>query len=112
MSMINSMEKQKDQEVLLEKWVKGIEGCEKRRIIEFERIPSDLPFVDREESSTDQKYLYNIHQSVSKDKCSTDLALRNPGKLAHSRWLTMANHILRLYVSTQNPSETVKVIVE
>lgn len=34
----------------------------------------------------------------------TSLATRNPGKLSHARWLTTANRILRLYVSTTNPS--------
>ena len=78
---------------------KRLEGCEKLRIIEYERSPSDLLFVDREELSTDQKYLHDIHQFVSKGKCLTDLTLRNPGKLAHCRWLTTANHILRLHAS-------------
>lgn len=75
---------------------KRLEGCEKLRVVRFEGIPSDLPPVNWEDLSTDQKYLYDIHQSVSKGKCSADLALRNPRKLAHSRWLTTANRVLRL----------------
>ena len=40
------------------------------------------------------------------------MANTNPEKIAHSRWLTTANHILRLYVSTVEPSQTLKIIVE
>ena len=32
--------------------------------------------------------------------------------MAHSQWLTTANRILRLYVSTIEPSQTLKIIVE
>lgn len=91
---------------------KKLEGCEKLSVVEFEKIPSDLPTVDRNVLSTDQKYLYDIHHAVSSGDCSKDLALRNPGKLAHSRWLTTANRILRLYVSTKLPSESMKTIVQ
>ena len=45
--------------------------------------------------SIDQQYLYDIHQSVSAGKLSEGLANKNPGKMAHSRWLTTANGILR-----------------
>nr|CAI5845813.1 unnamed protein product [Callosobruchus analis] len=33
------------------------------------------------------------------------LADKQPRKLAHSRWLTCANRILRLYVATKYPSQ-------
>ena len=32
--------------------------------------------------------------------------------MAHSRWLTTANRILRLYVSTDKPSQALKIIIE
>lgn len=32
--------------------------------------------------------------------------------MSHSRWLTTANRILRLYISTENPSENMTSIVE
>ena len=87
---------------------KRLEGCEKLSVVKFERIPYDLPSVNRDDISTNQKYLYDIHQSVSKGKCFADLALRNPGKMAHSQSLTTANH---KYVATEFPSEIMKVIV-
>ena len=44
-------------------------------------------------------------------ECGVDLAMRNPGCLNHSRWLTTANRILRLYVSDKKPSENLKTLV-
>ena len=60
--------------------------------------------------STDQRYLYEISQSVSSGFCSEELARRNPGKMAHSRWLTTANRVLRLYISTSNPTPNLQML--
>ncbi|GBL98600.1 hypothetical protein AVEN_19667-1 [Araneus ventricosus] len=43
--------------------------------------------------------------------CPEDLANRDPGPLFHSRWLTAANRILRLYTSSSYPSGNLKEIV-
>ena len=40
------------------------------------------------------------------------LQFLNPGKLAHCCWLTTSNRILRLYVATKEPSETLIIITE
>ncbi|KAF2902020.1 hypothetical protein ILUMI_04171 [Ignelater luminosus] len=61
--------------------------------------------------STDQKYLYEICQAVSTGSSSPELANRQPGKMVHSRWLTSANRLLRLYVSTFNLSENLQLLV-
>ena len=50
--------------------------------------------------------------AVSSGNCSLDLSLRNPKKIAHSRSLTLANHALRLYVTTGNPTENLKALTE
>ncbi|KAK0040162.1 hypothetical protein Bpfe_030409 [Biomphalaria pfeifferi] len=42
--------------------------------------------------------------------CSEELARRNLGKMAHSRWLTTANRILRLYISQQNPTHSLQML--
>lgn len=44
--------------------------------------------------------------------CSDDLANRDPGKISHARWLTTANRILRVYVSSENPSENLKILTK
>ena len=85
--------------------------CGTSSVVEFEPIPSELPDVNRSELSSDQKYLFDITKAVSTGNCSVDLANKSPGKLNHSRWVTTANRILRLYVSTSNPTETLKMIV-
>jgi hypothetical protein len=90
---------------------KQLDKCEALSVVEFEPIPTNLPSVDRENLSTDQKYLYDIHLSISEGNCSADMACKSPGKMSHARWLTTANRILRLYVSTSEPSDTLKTIV-
>ena len=43
-------------------------------------------------------------------KVSVQLSSRNPGALCHSRWLTAANRLLRLYVSTKDPSNNLIIL--
>jgi hypothetical protein len=90
---------------------KQLQKCETLPIANFQPIKVDIPFVDINDLSTDQKYLIDIHQAVSSGECNPDLSRRNPGKMAHSRWLTTANRILRLYVATEEPSEELQDIV-
>ena len=40
------------------------------------------------------------------------MRVRDPGNISHSRWLTVANRILRLYASTQNPSSQLIKLVK
>lgn len=91
---------------------KALENCEKQTVIDFQRIEGNLPDKLRvlKDLSTDQKYLLEICVAVSSGICTPDLAARNPGKLSHSRWLTTANRILRLYISNKNPSENLKTL--
>ena len=39
------------------------------------------------------------------------LSKREPGTMSHSRWLTTANRLLRLYVATADPSDSLKTLV-
>ena len=48
--------------------------------------------------------------AVSKGQVPINLAKLAPGKMAHARWLTTANRIMRLYVSTIDPSESLQLI--
>ena len=68
--------------------------------------------VDRNTLITDQKYLYDIFHSITTGKVSIEIARKSPGKMSHSRWLTTANRILRLYVSTTDPDDNFKMLVE
>ncbi|KAK0069077.1 hypothetical protein Bpfe_001259 [Biomphalaria pfeifferi] len=62
------------------------------------------------ELSTDQRYLHEMCLSGMTGCCSEELARRNPGKMAHSRWLTTANRILRVYISQQNPTHSLQML--
>ena len=62
--------------------------------------------------SPDWKYLLMIYGAVSSGKCNHNLAKNCPGKISHARWLTTANRILRLYISTEDPSNNLLLIVD
>ncbi|KAL4084226.1 hypothetical protein QTP88_028052 [Uroleucon formosanum] len=92
---------------------KQLEICHKLPVVEFVRIESNLPYLKNEvDLSTDQKYLFEMCLSISNGNCSIDLSRRNPGKQTHSRWLTTANRILRLYISIKSPTENLKILAE
>ncbi|GBO03338.1 hypothetical protein AVEN_39748-1 [Araneus ventricosus] len=61
--------------------------------------------IDRMVLSNDQQYLCDICLAISRGQCYSHLALRKPGPVAHSRWITFAGRILRLRVVTGKPSD-------
>lgn len=77
------------------------------------RLKSSAKACDRTGVSdwADQQFLWQMCQAVSKEHCPCDLALRKPGLMYHSRWLTTANRILRLYVGLDTPSNNIKTLV-
>ena len=90
---------------------KKLSDCGKLAVIGFEKIDCEIPEVDRKTLSKDQSYLFDISQAIKTGIVPNDLANRDPGPISHSRWLTCANRVLRLYVSTENPSDSLKDIV-
>jgi hypothetical protein len=84
---------------------KKLKLCETLPVVNFDPISATLDFISHQELSTDQKYLYDIHKAITEGHVSEQLAERLPGNLNHSRWLTTANRILRLYVATENASK-------
>lgn len=93
---------------------KQLAGCENKTTVSFCAVAGNLPDLPKnvvDELSTDQKYLYEICQAVSTGSYTPELANRQLVKLAHSRWLTSVNRILRLYVSTLNSSENLQLLV-
>lgn len=87
----------------------------KSPVVKFQRIQTHLPKLTHEmrtkDLSTDQQYLYEMCEAVSSGICSQSLAQRYPGNICHSRWLTLANSVLRLYVATLHPSTELNTIV-
>lgn len=82
----------------------------------FKNIQFDVDIQDvanfARSLNSDQSYLYDMCLAISIGYCSDDLVKRPPGKLNHSRWLTLANRILRLYVASQKPSKNLQTLAE
>lgn len=90
---------------------KAMSACENLPAVSFSPITIQLPELVAVDLSTDQQYLYEICHAVSTGVCTESLLKRDPGTLSHSRWLTAANRVLRLYVSTENPSKELVSLV-
>lgn len=88
-----------------------LSGCEKRPVIGFKSIGCQIPTIDRSILSKDQQYLLDISMAIKSGNCKEDLAVRDPGPLSHSRWLTTANRTLRLYLSEESPTPELQEIV-
>lgn len=71
----------------------------------------EIPECVIKQLSSDQKYLYEICIAVQSGHITESLARRSQGNLHNARWLTRANRILRLYVSTPDPSNNLKEVV-
>ena len=84
---------------------KQLNDCEKLPVTEYKKIPSENINTDIRDLSTDQHYMLDIYKAVSSGECDDSVAMRSPGKIAHSRWLTTANRIMRLFVATSDPSD-------
>lgn len=89
-----------------------LQKCETLPIVSYEPISCDFPSVTVDDLSSDQQYLLNICQAVITGECSVSLSHRQPGQLVMSRWLTLANRVLRLYVATEKPTDNLKKLVE
>ncbi|GBM35605.1 hypothetical protein AVEN_121049-1 [Araneus ventricosus] len=91
---------------------KALLTCETLPVTTFEIIDGELPTTGRRDLSKDQMYLLEISQALRLGNCSDELARRNPGTLSHSRWLTTANGVLRLYLSSPASCLKLKQIAE
>lgn len=92
---------------------KAIANCDTLPIVKFQSVDmsADLSNIDAKKLSKDQQYLLEISRAVTKGKVSEDLTNRNPGPISHARWLTTANRILRCYVATAKPNNSLLNLV-
>ena len=81
---------------------KHLIGCESLDVVDFEAVEVPEITIDEKDLSSDQKYLLSIFKAVRMGFVSPHLASQKPGPLNHSRWLTTACRILRLYVLPPN----------
>ncbi|GBM50235.1 hypothetical protein AVEN_134799-1 [Araneus ventricosus] len=84
---------------------------EKLPVVDFEPIDCSITHIDRNLLSKGQQYLLDISNAATLGNCPEDLANREPGPLFHSRRLTAANHVLRLYISSSDTSGNLTEIV-
>lgn len=73
-------------------------------------MPPALSAEQEKKLSTDVKYLYQIAFAIHNGSCPEGLGNIKPGPIVHSRWLTKAGRLLRLYVATNSPSENLKIL--
>lgn len=84
-------------------------------IVKFKKILTTLPQLKHgmkvSDLSTEQRYMYEMSEAISIGFVSPRLAKLKPGKINHSRWITLANNVLRTYVGTTKPSSNLIVLV-
>lgn len=95
---------------------KRMKACDNLDIANFKAIdfPCSVIMEDIAKNlSSDQKYLFEMCMAVSQgsDNFPLQLAKRSIGPICHSRWTTMANRALRIYVSDPKPCQNLKFIV-
>jgi hypothetical protein len=75
-------------------------------------LPTALQQVTDIDISKDQQYLYDICHATEVGDVTESLAKKEPGPIIHSRWLTTANRILRLYVSSTSSSTELVLLTD
>ncbi|GBM73269.1 hypothetical protein AVEN_158628-1 [Araneus ventricosus] len=85
-------------------------NCEKLPIINFEAIELDEININKTDLSKDEQYLQDIVRAIQ-TQCATDLVVRDPGPLSHSRWLTYALRVLRFFIFQTSPTSELKMLV-
>ena len=53
---------------------KALASCHTLPVCNYDKIEGELPVIDSEELSTDQKYFYDIFSAVINGQCSLDLS--------------------------------------
>lgn len=92
-----------------------LKNCEQLPIVEFRKQMFQLSVEYDEfvkDLRADQLYLFNMCTAISNGSIAPNLAVKSPGKMSHARWLTTANRILRLYVSSSKPTILLTNIVK
>ncbi|GBN34169.1 hypothetical protein AVEN_270728-1 [Araneus ventricosus] len=86
-------------------------AVEKLPVVDYERIDCSITDIDSNLLSKGQQYLLDISNAITLGNCPEDLENRDPGPLFHSRWLTAANRVLRLYISSSDPTGNLTEII-
>lgn len=85
------------------------------QVVKFNKIKmGKIPEVVQDWNTLrgDQKYLYRIVRAINDGKCDDKLAKYIPGPVSPARWLGTACRLCRLYISKENPSQTLIKLVQ
>lgn len=96
---------------------KAITTCENKAVVKFTAFTKGKPLPSLEQNviddlSEDQQYLYRIISAIRTGDVDKNLARLKPGPLSHSRWLTLASRVCRLYVSSANCDRNLRLITK
>ena len=84
-------------------------------IVEYQLIETDgfptLPLEALKKLSKYSQDFYYLCQAVISGESNPNIASRQLGKCSPVRWLTPASRVLRLYMSEENPSENLILLV-
>ncbi|GBL78521.1 hypothetical protein AVEN_65130-1 [Araneus ventricosus] len=89
---------------------KQLTSCEKLPIINFEATELNEINIHKTDLSKDQQCLLDIVRAIQTRQCAPDLAVRDLGPLSHSRWLTCAIRVLRLFISQTSPTRELMLV--
>ena len=89
---------------------KLLKECDKMPFVNFKKIEFEMDNFESDNLSNDQHYLKEILTCVRSGEVTNYVRNRSPGALNHSRWLTLANRILRTYMSTESPSNNLEIL--
>ncbi|KAF8778953.1 hypothetical protein HNY73_015627 [Argiope bruennichi] len=90
-----------------------LENCASLPVVTFLPIENNLPLLeDKNDLRTDKKIFIGYVYRCIKWKLLPRFIFKKPGKLAHPRWLTLANRFFRLYVATENIKTLAEYIVK
>mgnify|MGYP000386220669 CR=1 FL=1 len=64
---------------------KQLADVEVRRIVNFSSIDAALIQIDKDGLSTNQKYLLDVFEAITRGFRSREIGRKNPGKMEHSR---------------------------
>ena len=84
-------------------------------VVNFRSIPNpDFPTVAEEDSyelSKAQRYTYRMCRAIMSGEMPPGLADEEPGAYHSARWNTLANRLMRKYVSTPHPSRNFQKLI-
>ena len=95
---------------------KELNSCHELPITDFQPIASPempvVPLFIMKTLSTGQRYLYEMMQVVITGRTPSKIVSQTPDPLNHSRWVTTASRILRLYIATPQPDSKLKILTK